>query len=484
MSEHDNSRLEALEAAVNKSEDPRARLEVLEAVLDSFDNCVVVSDPKQPDNPIIYVNRTFEQFTGYSFAEATGQNCRFLQAEDRNQPGLKPLRNGLANRAVTKTLLRNYRKNGEMFWNELYVSPVRDRNNELIYFVGVQNDVTQRENLAADRALLEAAIMSAAESVVITDAGYDGIDHRIVMVNPAFSELTGYSSEEVKGLNPRFLQGEKTNPVVIDRLRQALKRGTTFQGETVNYKKDGSEYLVEWTVTPIRLSGAEDADVDYWVATQRDVTWRRELEKQVLAAADEESRRLARDLHDSVVQEMIGTGMLASQALKLLPDLPENEAVRKTLEETKAQIKLTTQETRSLSHRMYGLNLEGGGLMRSLAGLASNGDRGGASVSFYFENPLVMQTAESAEHIYRIAQEAVSNAVRHAGAKSIQIGLSNHLDCYTLTVRDNGGGLAELKIDEGMGMRNMHYRANELGGDLDVKALDQGTLVSLRFKAK
>lgn len=473
----DNERLSVLEAAVNMPEHSKSKLELLEKVLDSFDNCVVVTDPLQDDNPIIYVNRTFERITGYSFDEALGRNCRFLQGEEQDQAGLEPLKNGLAERDVTRTLLRNYRKNGELFWNELYVTPVRDDNGKLVYFVGVQNDVTKRETLAAERALLDAAIANAADSVVITDAGED-IDHKIVLVNPAFTKLTGYNSDEVKGKNPRFLQGEKTSPAVIDRLRKALYEGSSFRGETVNYRKDGSDFIMEWNVTPLRLGGA-NARIDNWVATQRDVSERRLLEKRVLEATDKETRRIGRELHDGVVQEMSVALMLANTTLSTLSDT--DEASKDMLKQTIEQIKLSIEEARTLSHQLHGLNLMGSGLMRAFTSLTHTLEASDVEIQFWFENPLVMKDAERAEHIYRVAREAVGNALKHSNATDIQIGLSNHGPNYTLSVRDNGNGFGEVS-KEGMGLQNMRYRAAQLGGELSISSDPNGTLLTLTFE--
>jgi PAS domain S-box-containing protein len=108
---------------------------------------IVITDPSLPDNPIVYVNPAFERVTGYSMEEAVGRNCRFLQAEDRDQPALDELRAAIREGRGCRVVLRNYRKNGSLFWNELYVSPVHDEEGRLAIFVGVQNDVTQRRRI-------------------------------------------------------------------------------------------------------------------------------------------------------------------------------------------------------------------------------------------------------------------------------------------------------------------------------------------------
>jgi PAS domain S-box-containing protein len=110
-------------------------------------NGVVITDPNLPDNPIVYVNPAFERTTGYPMEEVIGRNCRFLQDDDRDQPGLDELRAAIREGRGCQVVLRNYRKDGSLFWNELYVSPVHDEEGRLTNFVGVQNDVTERKRI-------------------------------------------------------------------------------------------------------------------------------------------------------------------------------------------------------------------------------------------------------------------------------------------------------------------------------------------------
>jgi PAS domain S-box-containing protein len=114
--------------------------------------------------------------------------------------------------------------------------------------------------------LLESAMEHSFNGIVITKAepGYP-----IVYVNEAFSELTGYSAEEVIGKTPAILQGPKTDRAVLDQLSQDLSKGKLFHGEAINYKKDGSEFLMEWKIAPIRNLKEE---ISHYIAIQRDVT--------------------------------------------------------------------------------------------------------------------------------------------------------------------------------------------------------------------
>lgn len=115
---------------------------VLTQILDACVNGVTLSDPDLPDSPIIYANKAFEEMSGYSLDEILGRNCRFLQGDDRGQECLATIREALAKNAACVVTLRNYRKNKELFLNRLSIRPLVDRDNNVIYYLGVQYDVT------------------------------------------------------------------------------------------------------------------------------------------------------------------------------------------------------------------------------------------------------------------------------------------------------------------------------------------------------
>jgi diguanylate cyclase (GGDEF)-like protein/PAS domain S-box-containing protein len=110
-------------------------------------NGIIITDPNRPDNPIIYVNQKFERITGYGSAEAVGRNCRFLARGERDQPGVEELRIAIREGREWSGPLRNYKKDGTPFWNELYIAPVRDEYGSVVNFIGVQKDVTERKEL-------------------------------------------------------------------------------------------------------------------------------------------------------------------------------------------------------------------------------------------------------------------------------------------------------------------------------------------------
>ncbi|MDR5904383.1 MULTISPECIES: PAS domain-containing protein [Halomonadaceae] len=117
---------------------------LLERIVDASEDGIVVAEQEGDENILIYVNQGFERLTGYSADEILYRDCRFLQNDDRDQPGLDNIRQALADGRPCREVLRNYRKDGTLFWNELSITPVYDDADQLTYYIGVQKDVTER----------------------------------------------------------------------------------------------------------------------------------------------------------------------------------------------------------------------------------------------------------------------------------------------------------------------------------------------------
>lgn len=134
--------------------------------------------------------------------------------------------------------------------------------------------------------LLETAVEQADDAILITTAELDLPGPQIVFINPAFTKMTGYTPAEIIGQTPRILQGEKTDRDVLDRLRGQLGQGEPFYGEAINYRKDGSEYFLEWHIAPVRDG---DGNVTHFVSIQRDATDRKKAE---MALATVQKKRI------------------------------------------------------------------------------------------------------------------------------------------------------------------------------------------------
>ena len=134
---------------------------VLSQILDTCVNGITLSDPDQEDNPIVYANEAFEFITGYSREETVGRNCRFLQNEDRDQEGIERIREAMRETKSVTVTLRNYTKDGTLFYNQFTIRPLFDKEGKLIYYLGIQYDVTNQVEAEEELKQLNALIKKA-----------------------------------------------------------------------------------------------------------------------------------------------------------------------------------------------------------------------------------------------------------------------------------------------------------------------------------
>ena len=250
---------------------------LLDRAVAASSNGIVITDPKMPDNPIIYVNPAFEEISGYTAEEVRGRNCRFLQGGYREQPALDELREALTEERECKVVLRNYRKDGTPFWNELYVSPVHDEDGLLTNFVGVQNDITERRRIEEVLRESEERFRATFEHAAV-GAAHVGIDGRWLRVNRRLSEIVGYEREE---LLERTFQ-DITHPDDLEEYLEQMR--LMLEGELQTYtmekrylRKGGPEVWVNLTVSLVRDASGEPA---YFIAVVEDISERKKTEQE------------------------------------------------------------------------------------------------------------------------------------------------------------------------------------------------------------
>jgi len=117
---------------------------LLKQAIDEANDGLVIAEQEGDDTILIYANKAFERMTGYTQDEILYQDCRFLQGSDRDQASRAQIKRAIAEHRPCRVRLRNYRKDGSMFWNELSITPIRNDEDGLTYFIGIQHDVTER----------------------------------------------------------------------------------------------------------------------------------------------------------------------------------------------------------------------------------------------------------------------------------------------------------------------------------------------------
>ncbi|CAM4395725.1 PAS domain S-box protein [Deinococcus marmoris] len=186
---------------------------------------VVITDAQQPDLPIIFVNPAFERLSGYLAAEIVGRNCRFLQGQDRDQDIRQEIRDALLQGQSVTTVLRNYRKDGSLFYNELMLSPIRDAAGTVTHFLGFQNDVTAREQARQQEARIRQQLTSTLERITDGFVSFDQ-DWNVTYVNAAAAAMTGRQPTETLGQNHFDLFPLSTHAPLGLALQKAQESGT------------------------------------------------------------------------------------------------------------------------------------------------------------------------------------------------------------------------------------------------------------------
>ncbi|MCF8432345.1 MAG: PAS domain S-box protein, partial [Melioribacteraceae bacterium] len=243
-------------------------------------NGIVITDALKKDNPIIYVNRAYQKITGYSRLESIGRNCRFLQGEDVNQTEVKRLKESIKNQAPCSVLLRNYKKDGTLFWNELSISPIHDYNGVTTHFIGIQTDVTERKNteikLEESNNRFGALIENLQAGLMVEDE-----NRKISLVNQEFCDMFGIPAkpQQMIGYDCALASEEAKKAFVdedmfINKITKILKEKKPVRFEEYELK-DGRVF--ERDYIPIFVS--ENYKGHLW--QYRDVTEKKNSEKEL-----------------------------------------------------------------------------------------------------------------------------------------------------------------------------------------------------------
>jgi two-component system cell cycle sensor histidine kinase/response regulator CckA len=277
---------------------------------------VLITDPNQPDNPIIYSNPAFSRITGYELEEVIGRNCRFLQGINTNPETVADIRQAIHEQREIKATLLNYRKDGQPFWNELKISPVLSEAGELLYFVGIQTDVTEQK-LAEQKICEQAALLDVAtDAIFVRD-----LKHQILFWSKGAERLYGWHAEEILGKSAIDLFNLAATPQLTTALKTILEQGE-WKGELQQVTQGGKSITVESRWTLVRDPAEQPRAI---LVVNTDITEKKQLEAQFLRAQRMESigtlaSGIAHDLNNEL------TPILASAQLLLMhPQIKEKK---------------------------------------------------------------------------------------------------------------------------------------------------------------
>ena len=311
-------------------------------------------------------------------------------------------------------------------------------------------------------ARLRALVDSAVEGIIT-------IDERgtVESINPSACKLFGQESGDVVGRNVNMLMPEPYHSRHDDYMRAYLRTGQAriigIGREVVGRRKDGTTFPLYLSVSEFYVSGRR-----MFTGVVRDISDRRRLEREVLEIGSQEQRRIGQDLHDGLCQHLTGVAF----ALEVLGNklgarsAPETQSIRKIAELVDQAI----SQARELARGLQPVMLEAVGLVAALKELSEKVESlFHIACLFVCDGPVLVHDNAVATHLYRITQEAISNAVKHGKAKTVVIELTAEEGELRLKVTDDGIGLGNARGDgKGIGLQTMEYRARFIGGTLAV----------------
>lgn len=296
---------------------------------------------------------------------------------------------------------------------------------------------------------------------------------RITYVNDKFCEISKYSRAELLGQDHRIINSGFHSQEFFRTLWAAIARGETWHGELRNRAKDGTFYWVDTTIYPFVNAAGKPTQ---YVAIRTDITGRKAqeqerlaLQQQILEVSERERRRIGQDLHDGLGQHLTGIELMTQALEQKLGGRSKADAAQAG--KIAHHVREAIRQTRALARGLSPVALDANGLMSALQELATNAqEMFRVQCVFLGEKPVLIRENTVATHLFRIAQEAVSNAVRHGRATRIEISLTVMPERMLLAVSDNGTGLdANRPAGPGQGLRIMQYRASVVGGTLTIE---------------
>jgi PAS domain S-box-containing protein len=489
------------------------------AALDSA-VCGVVITGADHDNAIVHVNRAFTTITGYGADEALGRNCRFLNAGLPDQPGMDEVRRAIEQGGSCEVTLRNRRKSGELFWNRLRLSAIRDPGGRVTHFIGVQEDVSReiatRDCIAEARDHLAAVLAAAPDAVMTVDA-----DRRITMFNAEAERLFGWRAEEIIGQDIALLVPEaqrtehevdaaryladpsaEPGPMAAGRITEARRRDGTVFPAHINLARHVRDGVPAATVIAHDMTSV--------VESQRAVELMSEDLARQLKAAEAANEAKTRFL--AVMSHELRTplnGALGMAQLLELTELDDRQAdyVRKIgscgralltiIEDLLDMTRLAEGQAR---FQTCETDLRAAAA-EAVAAVSAAAEKKGIAIQSSIDEPAdARPTLSDPERVRQILINLISNAVKFSDGGAVRLNVRRNADgSAVLSVQDEGRGIPQDKqaqiferfwqVDQsstrrhggvGLGLAICRDLVRQLGGEIGVES-EPGRGATFRF---
>ncbi|SNR36315.1 PAS domain-containing protein [Halorubrum vacuolatum] len=443
---------------------------------------ISIADATREDEPLIYVNDGFCDLTGYDRKEVLGQNCRFLQGEDTDPETVAAIRQAIDDREPITTELRNYRKDGTMFWNRLSITPIEDESGSVTHFLGFQEDVSERKVYEREKELFTKQADSVDQAVFITDA-----TGTIRYANPAFERLTGYTIDEAIGRTPRLLKSDQQDEAFYRELWETITAGEVWEAELTNRHKSGELYPVNQKIVPITNA---EGTVTHFVAIEEDITDSQFIE-QVLHVMD---RVLRHNVRNSVTA-IDGYAELLEGEL----EASEHRAAVQTIRQHATTLSKLSEEIRRIQDRFMKREAQPDLSVGEIKTFVHEWGTAHPEAVIELSTDAPADTLVQNGSLLQLAiDEALENAVVHTDRGTPRATVSITLGAEDTEVRidiaDDGPGIPDNEWDvimkqaetplshgSGIGLWLIYWTVTALGGTMARAPNDpRGTVLTLR----
>ena len=463
------TKLEHTEEMLHVSEDKYRQL------VENAD-CIILRMGK--DGKISFFNEFAQKFFGYTERQIVGKNVigTIIPEKDSSGRNLAGLIRDIKRQPELYATYENENicKDGRRVWISWANKVIHDKQRNITEILCVGHDITERKRMEKQLQLLAAAVRNSNDAITILD-----LEGNIISWNRGAERIYGYSEAEAMKMNVRRIIPDHKQDEMISLTERLLKGETIEFFETQRLAKNNRMLDISLTITLLKDKKGKPFAI---TTTERDITERRFLEKEILDITERERALIGQELHDGMGQVLTGIavkckGLALNLKCKSLDESKDAMVISKLANKAIAQ-------TRDLARMLYPVDIETGGLISALKTLASTtGKTMGVTCRFRCGKSVSVKNLVEAKQIYRIVQESITNAVRHGKAKNINIKLRLTKKGTVLSIENDGLDFPKLSPrSKGLGLKIVKYRTDLLGGSLDIrKGIKGGTVVTCIF---
>jgi PAS domain S-box-containing protein len=429
-----------------------------------------------PDGRWMRVNRALCGIVGYTAEELLATTFQAITHPDDLDADLGYVREMLeGSRSHYDLEKRYFHKDGHIVWIMLSVSLVRDDAGQPLYFVSQIQDITARKQ--AESQLIDSEFRYRTIANLVPGFVFEGVvrdgQPQPTWVSSGFERVYGCTLERFIELGREGFYDEATRQRILAGA-SAVAQGAALDCDVSLTGTDDVQRWLRIVVRGVR-TGSPGAQVDRVLGVAEDITERKRLERALGEATHQEQQRLGREIHDELGQELLGVAMLARG---LAAGARKGHAPNADeLDRLSLRASRTISICHGIAQDLSPVSEVHGGLVQALHDLVDRQSGSDTPVVRFeaIEGAPIRLPLQSMEHVYRIAQEGLTNALKHASAQSIKVILDIRLDTVRLEISDDGVGLPPNAIESaGLGLKIMHYRADMIAARLSIVARENG----------